>query len=100
MSDARPPSPLDALADRFVDEYAAAQPVIATYIGVPGHDDEWPDLTLEGHERVADLVRRTRAEVAEAAPVDHRDQVARAAMVERLGAELERHEAGLAQSDL
>jgi uncharacterized protein (DUF885 family) len=96
----RPPSPLATLADRFVDEYAAAQPIAATYIGVPGHDDEWPDLTLEGHGRLADLLRRTRSEVAETTPVDHRDQVARAAMVERLSAELERHEAGLAQSDL
>src|SRR3954468_22107938 len=98
--DVRPPSPLDTLADRYVDEYAAADPVVATYIGVPGHDDEWPDLTLDGHAQLADRVRRTRAEAAALTPVDRRDEVARAAMLERLGAELERHEAGLAQSDL
>jgi uncharacterized protein (DUF885 family) len=98
--DVRPPSALDTLADRYVDDYAAADPVVATYIGVPGHDDEWPDLTLDGHAQLADLVRRTRAEAAALTPVDRRDEVARAAMLERLGAELERHEAGLAQSDL
>jgi hypothetical protein len=87
----RPASALDRLADRFVDEYAAAQPVIATYIGVPGHDDEWPDLTTEGHAAVADLLHGTRAEVAGTEPVDRRDEIARAAMLERLGAELERH---------
>ncbi|MGY1807972.1 DUF885 domain-containing protein [Blastococcus sp. SYSU D00669] len=96
----RPPSPLDRLADRFVEEYAAASPVIATYIGVPGHDDRWPDLTTDGHEELADLLRRTRAEAAATEPVDRREEIARAAMLERVGAELERYEAGLAQSDL
>jgi uncharacterized protein (DUF885 family) len=97
---ARPPSPLDRLADRFVDDYAAAQPVIATYVGVPGHDDRWPDLSPDGHAALAALVRRTRAEVARVEPVDRRDEVARAAMLERLGAELDRYDAGLAQADL
>src|SRR3954447_25017259 len=98
--EARPPSLLDRLADRFVDDYAALDPVAATYIGVPGHDDRWPDLSPDGHAAHADLLRRTRAEVATVEPVDRRDEIARASMLERLGAELDRYEAGLAQSDL
>jgi uncharacterized protein (DUF885 family) len=98
--EARPPSALDQLADRFVDEYAAAQPVVATYLGLRGHEDRWPDLSPDGHAALAALLQRTRAEVAGIAPADRRDEIARAAMLERLGAELERHEAGLAQSDL
>ncbi|WP_448624737.1 DUF885 domain-containing protein [Geodermatophilus sp. URMC 64] len=100
MTAPRPPSALDRLADRFVDEYAAAQPTVATYIGVPGHEDRWPDLSPDGHAAVAELLRRTRAEIATVTPVDRRDDVARAAMLERLGAELDRYEAGLAQSEL
>ncbi|MPQ98234.1 DUF885 family protein [Modestobacter sp. I12A-02628] len=96
----RPASPLDRLADAYVDEYAASQPVIATYIGVPGHDDRWPDLTTAGHEAHAGLLRRTIAAVQRTEPVDRRDEVARGAMLERLGAELARYDAGLAQSQL
>jgi hypothetical protein len=51
---ARPPSQLDQLADRFVEDYAAAHPDVATAIGVRGHDDRWPDLSPEGHAGHAD----------------------------------------------
>ncbi|MBB3676047.1 uncharacterized protein (DUF885 family) [Modestobacter versicolor] len=96
----RPPSDLDQLADRFVDDYAASQPAVATYIGVRGHDDRWPDLTPDGHAAHADLLRTTIAAVDRVDPVDRRDEVARAAMLERLGAELARSDAGWAQADL
>ncbi|SDG46004.1 DUF885 domain-containing protein [Klenkia brasiliensis] len=91
---------LEQLADRFVDEYAAAVPTVATYIGVRGHDHRWPDHSPAGHAAVADLLRRTAAAVEAVQPVDHREEVARAAMVERLSAELARYESGWAGSDL
>ncbi|MGY2005006.1 DUF885 domain-containing protein [Blastococcus sp. SYSU DS1024] len=99
-SPVRPPSPLDQLADGFVESYAAAQPVVATYIGVPGHDDRWPDLSTDGHAAHAELLRRTRAQAEALEPVDRRDEIARSAMLERLGAELDRYDAGYAQADL
>ncbi|GAB3348747.1 DUF885 domain-containing protein [Modestobacter lapidis] len=97
---ARPPSDLDQLAERYVEEYAASQPAVATFIGVPGHEDRWPDLTTAGHAAHADLLRRTIAAVERIEPVDRRDAVARSAMLERLGAELARHDAGWAPADL
>jgi uncharacterized protein (DUF885 family) len=99
-SAARPPSALDRLADGFVDAYAASQPTVATYIGVPGHDDRWPDLSTEGHAAHADLLRGTLAQMGGIEPDDRRDVVALSAMVERLGAELHRYDAGYAQADL
>jgi uncharacterized protein (DUF885 family) len=96
----RPPSDLDQLADRFVEDYAAAQPAVATYIGVRGHDDRWPDLTPDGSAAHADLLRTTIRAVQRIDPVDRRDEVARSAMLERLGAELARYDAGWAQADL
>jgi uncharacterized protein (DUF885 family) len=95
-----PQSDLDQLADRFVDEYAALQPAAATYMGVLGHDDRWPDLTPAGTDAIAELLRTTGADVARIEPGNHREEVARAAMVERLGAELARYENGYAQADL
>jgi len=96
----RPPSELDQLAERFVDDYAASQPTVATEIGVPGHDDRWADLSPDGHADHADLLRRTLAQVQRIEPVDRRDDVARSAMLERLGAELGLHDAGWAQAEL
>jgi uncharacterized protein (DUF885 family) len=96
----RPPSELDQLANRFVADYAASQPTVATYIGVPGHDDRWPDLTPDGHAAHAGLLRTTLAAVRGVDTVDRRDEVARSAMLERLGAELARFDAGWAQADL
>ena len=97
---ARPPSGLDQLTERFVDEYAASQPAVATYVGVPGHEDRWADLTTDGHAEHAALLRRTIAAAERVEPVDRREEVARSAMVERLGAELVRHDAGWAQAAL
>ena len=96
----RPPSQLDLLADRLVDDYAASIPETATYIGVPGHDDRWSDLTPEGHGAHAQLLRAGVGMARTIQPVDHREEVARAAMIERLGAELARYEAGWAQAAL
>jgi uncharacterized protein (DUF885 family) len=96
----RPQSDLDRLADRFVDAYAAVQPTAATYIGVRGQDDRWPDLTPEGTAGTAELLRTTRVEVEKTDPGDRREEIARSAMVERLEAELARYETGYAQSDL
>jgi uncharacterized protein (DUF885 family) len=95
-----PSSDLDQLADRFVEDYAASQPTVATYIGVPGHDDRWPDLTPDGHQAHAELLRTTISAAQRIDPVDRRAEVARAAMLERLGAELARYDAGWAQADL
>jgi uncharacterized protein (DUF885 family) len=97
---ARPPSELDRLADSFVDAYAASQPYVATYIGVPGHDDRWADLSTEGSTAHADLLRSTLAALRRIEPVDRQDDVALTAMLERLGAELGRYDAGYAQADL
>ncbi|GAA4305776.1 DUF885 domain-containing protein [Klenkia terrae] len=93
-------TPLEQLADRFVDSYAAIDPTIATYLGVPGYDDAWPDLSPAGLAARADLLRRTLADVRGCPAADHREEVARAAMVERLESELARLDSGWAAADL
>ena len=51
------------LADRFVEEVASLTPVLATNLGVPGHDHEWGEsLSLRGFEELAALARRYRPE--------------------------------------
>jgi uncharacterized protein (DUF885 family) len=101
-SSARPrtPSAIDERADRFVEEYAALDPLAATFMGVTGHDGEVTDLSPAGLEERADLSRRVLTDLDALEPVDDVDRVTVAAMRERLGLDLEIHDAGLTYGDL
>ncbi|HEX8003415.1 MAG TPA: DUF885 domain-containing protein [Mycobacteriales bacterium] len=47
------PSALDRLVDEFLDWQWETNPVLATALGVDGHDDRLPDLSAGGFERRA-----------------------------------------------
>lgn len=85
---------IDEIADGYVERIAELDPVAATFAGVRGHDDQLPDLTPDGYAARAELQRRTLADVTATEPDGERQWAARAAMSERLGLELEMHEAG------
>jgi len=89
-----------AIADRYIEELAALDPVSATFLGIPGHDHELSDLSPAGVEATEALLRRTLVDLAASSPFDDRERIARAVMQERLGLELERHEAGLPYGDI
>lgn len=89
------------IADRYVDEIAALDPITATALGVPGHEREMPDFSPDGVAAVADLNRRTVAELDAASspsnPVsgeagegerERRDRIAKEFMLERMGVRL------------
>lgn len=88
------PSPVFAIADRYIEEAAALNPIAATAWGVAGHDDRMPDLSPDGEDAVDALHARTLAEL-DAAPIESdRDRVARSFMSERLSLARAQHEAG------
>src|SRR5690606_12872746 len=62
--------PVFALADAFVDAFAAVRPLEATFVGVHGHDHRWGDLGPDGLAAEADLLRDTRARLAALPPAD------------------------------
>ncbi len=83
-----------AIADRYIDELAALDPIAATGMGIAGHDDRLPDLSPDGLAARDELHRRTLATIA-AAPVESdRDRVARSLMEDRLGLSCERFDNG------
>lgn len=96
----RPTTAIDAIADDHFDAQVALSPMEATYLGVPGQDDELDDLSAAGLAAAADLRRRTLARLDEAEPVDDVDRVTVATMRERLGLAQEVHEAGYDASEL
>lgn len=89
-----PQSPVYAIADRYIDEVAALDPIAATGMGVPGHDDRLPDLSPAGSAARDELVGRTLASLGAAAIESDRDRIARALMQDRLGVARERFDAG------
>jgi uncharacterized protein (DUF885 family) len=91
---------IDDLADRYVDEWAALNPTGATYAGIKGYDDQLDDLSSDGFAAQADLTRRTLAAISVTEPASETERVAKEAMVERLGLELERYDAGEVTSEL
>src|SRR3954468_22934994 len=66
----------------------------ATYIGEPGYDDKLDDLSPDGFAARADLIRRTLADLALVRPRTGPENAAKEAMLERLGTEMTRYDAG------
>jgi len=81
-------TPVYALADRYVVESAALDPIAATANGIAGHDGELTDYSPEGIEQRAAHARGVLAALDGAAIENDRDRVAAAFMGERLRAQL------------
>lgn len=91
---------VDDVAEAYVADHAALDPVGATRYGIVGHESEMTDYSPEGVEARAELARRALRQVAAARPADEREQIAADVMVERLTAELDVHDAGEWRRDL
>nr|BFF00356.1 DUF885 domain-containing protein [Streptoalloteichus tenebrarius] len=94
------PTGVHEISDRYVEDYAALDPITATYLGVPGHDEKLTDFSPEGHQARAELSRRAVAAVEAARPADADEETARAVFLERVGLNVEIHDAGLDESSL
>jgi uncharacterized protein (DUF885 family) len=91
---------IDEIAEQYVVRATALDPFIATCAGIGGHDDELPDLSKDGFAERAGLDRSTLAALDTAEAPAPREQIARAAMRERLALAVERYDAGDTTSEL
>ena len=96
----RAATPIDRIAERHTQDLVDASPMLATMLGVPGRDHLLDDLSPDAHAAHAALNRRTLDALAAATPLDAIDEVTLAAMRDRLGLDLEGHEAGDHLADL
>lgn len=80
---------IDRLAEAHLDATVAMSPLGATYLGVPGHDHELDELTIDALRAQRDQAASTLEQLAGLAPVDDVDRVSAAALHERLGLEIE-----------
>ncbi len=71
----RTPTPIDTIADAWVDTLAELEPTLATYIGRSEFNDRFGDYSPAGQERLTAEGRKTLAALAAATPVDDIDAV-------------------------
>ncbi|WP_105972059.1 DUF885 domain-containing protein [Streptomyces geranii] len=97
MSDTKNPLPRE-VADAYVDDLIALDPVTGTYLGVKESSSKLPDTSPAGQEALAELARTTlaRLDEAERRPGADSDIERRCGRLlrERLAAELAVHDAG------
>lgn len=87
-------SPIFQLADRFVDESSALDPLSATNRGIDGFDHLMTDYSPEAIEARADHLRRTVVELGRLGAASPDDRLAKDFMTERFESALALHDTG------
>jgi len=94
MTDApRTPTPIDTIADAWVDTLAEQLPTLATYIGRFEFNDRYGDYSPEGMDHLIADGRRTLEALEAATPVDAIDVVTKEDLSRELRLEIDLHEA-------
>jgi uncharacterized protein (DUF885 family) len=92
-AEARTPSAIDDVAERWVDTLVDLSPVLATYIGRNEANGRLDDVSPEGHERSVAAARAALAELDALEPVDRVDEVTKTDLSAELRLEIELHDA-------
>ncbi len=70
----RPPTAVDAVAERYLETFAALDPCAATEMGIIGHDDDITDYSPDGVTARVDAARSALRELEGTSPVDDVDR--------------------------
>ncbi|MHA7180661.1 DUF885 domain-containing protein [Arthrobacter sp. MDB2-24] len=97
---ARQSTAVDAVATSYYETLLELMPNFATELGIPGHETEYQDYSPAGIDALADAARDTLRRLDGLQPADDVDAVTLDAMRERLGLDLEIHDAGLGYAEL
>jgi len=82
------------LSDTATDRVAAAEPSLATFQGIAGHDHEWPDLSPEGTAATRQLYLELRAAATACDVPDDRHLLAQRVLVEHCDVAIGFHDSG------
>ena len=98
--EARPTTPIDAIAETWVNTELDLCPEYRVYLGRAGHEGEYADYSPEGAERVIAEVKKTLASITAASAVDAVDEVTKMDLSRELQLQIDKHDAGFDQRDL
>ncbi|MFU8948050.1 DUF885 domain-containing protein [Mycetocola zhadangensis] len=96
----RTPTPIDAIAEDWVDTLVDIDPLVGTYIGRDEVNNRFGDFSPAGHERFIAEARKVIAALDNAEPVDDVDGVTRTDLRNELILDVESADAGLHLRDL
>lgn len=100
MTEARPATRIDDIAEGWVATASSLDPTLATYMGVPGRHDGFGDYSPDGRDAMASAQREVIRELDAAEPVDDVDRVTLTDLRSELALSLEAHDARLHLRDL
>ncbi|MFK3670467.1 DUF885 domain-containing protein [Leifsonia aquatica] len=96
----REPTPIDTIAEAWVDTQLELNPEFHVWLGRPGREGEYADYSPAGSERTIGEVKKALAAIEAAEPVDEIDRITKLDLTRELQLTVEKHEAGFAQRDL
>jgi len=96
----RTPTPVDTIAEAWVDDLAELYPTIATYIGRDEYNDRYGDLSPAGADAGAARARQRLSELNAATPIDAIDEVTKMDLAGQLELMIETYEAKAHLRDL
>src|SRR5438128_4114601 len=100
MTSTRIPTAVDTVVDTYLDSWTTLDPIIATYVGIAGHDEELPGLDPDWLQARSQLRRTAVRDLAAATPVDANDRITVAALTEEIEAAEALRAAGVEESDI
>lgn len=98
--ESRKPTPVDTIAEEWVDTQLELYPEFHVWLGRPGREGEYADYSPAGAEQAIGKVREALAKIEAAEPVDDIDRVTKMDLARDLQLTVEKHEAGFNQRDL
>src|SRR6187402_564152 len=100
LNEQRTPTPVDQIAEQWVDTLVALDPTVGTYIGRAADGSGFADYSPDGHARYVQAATEVIAALDAASPVDAVDDVTRTDLGGTLALDLESSAAGLHLRDL
>ena len=87
-------SSINQIADDYLAKVIELDPVMATYLGIEGHNDSFGNYAPDGCQESNDLVVETLGRIEASVAADRAESIASTAMSERLELEADRFAAG------
>ena len=96
----RTPTPIDSLAEEWLDTMLDLEPELHVHLGRPGRESDYADRSPDGAGNAAAAARAMLTRIRKAHPADATDTVTQLELIRTLELDVEQHAAGFWQRDL
>ncbi|MEO7015308.1 MAG: DUF885 domain-containing protein, partial [Leifsonia sp.] len=96
----RDATPIDTIAEEWVDTQLELYPEFHVWLGRPGREGEYADYSPAGTEAAIAKVKESLAKIQAADPIDDIDRVTKLDLTRDLQLQVDKHDAGFGQRDL